>query len=198
MRAFLIALGPLLASGAAGPIPRAQPEEVGLDPARLQALDAYLHEYVQPATGMQQLAGTTVAVARSGKLAHFKVDGDQVLGKTPMSEDTIFRFYSMTKPVTTVTLMTFWEQAKFHLDDAVSKYLPAFTDMRVLRTPSSPVDDTVPAERPITIRHLLTHTSGLGYGFDEVNAVNRYYQSSGLPTPPYMFNVTLADWVDHL
>jgi len=170
----------------------------GLDSTRLDALDAYLHEYVQPAQGVRQLAGTTVAVARDGKLVHFKADGDQVLGEIPMSQDTIFRFYSMTKPVTAVTLMTFWEQAKFHLDDPVSQYLPAFTDMRVLRTPSSSIDDTVPAERPITVRHLLTHTSGLSYGFDDTNAVNRYYHSSGLPTPPGMFNLTLADWVKQL
>merc|ERR1739848_220735 len=103
---------------------------------------------------MRQLAGTTVAVARNGKLAHFNVDGDQVLGKMPMSKDTIFRFYSMTKPITAVTLMTFWERAKFRLDDPVNNYLPAFKDMRVLRTPSSAVDDPVPADKPITIRHL--------------------------------------------
>lgn len=193
MRALFVALASLVPSAAAGPIPTAKPQEVGLDPRRLEVLDAYFHDLVQPKRGVQQLAGSTVAIARDGKLAHFKVDGEQVLGKVPMGEDTIFRFYSMTKPVTAVTLMTLWEEAKFRLDDPVSKYLPVFKDMRVLRTPSSTVDDTVPAEGPITVRHLLTHTSGLSYGWEQ-NAVDRFYREQNVT----MAGVSLTDFVNRL
>lgn len=76
-------------------------------------------------------------------------------------------------------------------------YLPAFKDMRVLRTPTSTFDDTVPAEHPITIRHLLTHTSGLSYGWEQ-NAVDQYYRDNGVGTPPGMLNVTLTDWVNQI
>eukprot|EP00928_Gymnodinium_smaydae_P062245 TRINITY_DN46153_c0_g1_i1.p1 TRINITY_DN46153_c0_g1~~TRINITY_DN46153_c0_g1_i1.p1 ORF type:complete len:514 (+),score=64.97 TRINITY_DN46153_c0_g1_i1:41-1582(+) len=182
-------------------IPEATPEQVGLDSARLRALDAYLHEYVEPTQGeLAQLVGTSVAIARKGKLAHFKVDGDQVLDKVPMQPDTIFRLYSMSKPVTAITLMTFWEQAKFHLDDAVSMYLPAFAKMRVLRTLTSPINDTVPAETPITIRQLLTHTSGLSYGFYDDSSVDEAMRDSGFPVIPWhlLENMSLEDWVQQL
>jgi len=195
MHMILVVLGLTSSLCAAVPIPVASPQEVGLDPARLHALDEYLDGYVHPKHGVRELAGTVMAVARNGKLAHFKVNGDQVLGKVPMRDDTIFRFYSMTKPITAVTLMTFWEQAKFHLDDPVSMFLPAFKDMRVLRTPSSTFDDTVPAERPITVRHLLTHTSGLSYGWED-NAVDKFYRDHHVPMPGG--NVTLSEIVTQI
>jgi len=133
---------PLLGLSAVDPIPTISPDKVGLDSKQLEKMDSWIHGYVQPEKGQQQIAGWTSALARDGQLAHFKVDGDQVLGKVPMAKDTIFRFYSMTKPVTAVTLMTFWEEGKFDLNDPVSIYIPAFNNMRVLRTPDSPVTDT--------------------------------------------------------
>lgn len=202
MAVQLILFSALIVRSIAGPIPTVYPDKVGLDEKQLAKMDSFLHNtYVNPAKGQQLIAGWTSAVARDGKLAHFKVDGDQVLGKVPMSKDTIFRFYSMTKPVTAVTLMTFWEEGRFSLDDPVSDYIPGFKNMRVLKTPESPITDTVPCEHPcITIRHLLTHTSGLSYGFSPMNiSVDMYYYTHNISIAPVLPpDLSLADWVDRL
>ena len=79
--------------------------------------------------------------------------------------DTIVRIYSMTKPVTSVAAMMLYEEGCFQLDDPVHKYLPEFKDLRVWQGGSAPIDATDPVEKPITIQNLMTHTSGLTYGF---------------------------------
>jgi CubicO group peptidase (beta-lactamase class C family) len=97
-----------------------------------------------------------------------------------MRADTIFRIYSMTKPITSVALMTLYEHGRFQLDDAVHKYIPAFRDLRVYEAGNHPTFATRPVERSMTIRDLLTHTSGLTYGFMERTNVDRAYRRLGI------------------
>jgi CubicO group peptidase (beta-lactamase class C family) len=94
-----------------------------------------------------------------------------------MRPDTLFRIYSMTKPLTSTAIMTLYEEGRFQLDDPISRFVPAFKNPRVYRGGSRGKFDTVPAEREITFRDLLTHTSGLTYGFMEANPVDALYRS---------------------
>jgi CubicO group peptidase (beta-lactamase class C family) len=133
-----------------------EPEEVGLSSERLARIDAVMEEYV----ARKQVAGVVTLVARRGGVAHIKAYGmSDVEAKRRMRTDTIFRIASMTKPVTSVAAMMLYEEGKFLLSDPLSPYLPEFREMKVLSGDGTPE----PARRPITIRHLLTHTSGLTY-----------------------------------
>lgn len=101
--------------------------------------------------------------------------------KDPLRLDAIHRMYSNTKLVTSVAAMTLYERGLLDLDDPVEKYIPAFSGMRVLREGATSIDETVAAERSVTLRHLLSHTSGLSYGFDEPGSViDRGYADAGL------------------
>jgi CubicO group peptidase (beta-lactamase class C family) len=141
----------------------AAPEAVGMSPDRLARLDRVLQGYVDRG----EIAGAVSLVARRGKVVHFSARGhrDREAGKQ-MTRDAIFRIASMTKPVASVALMMLYEEGRFQLKDPVSKWLPELADMKV----ASPAGyqelgrgpyRTVPASRPITVQHLLTHTSGL-------------------------------------
>jgi CubicO group peptidase (beta-lactamase class C family) len=99
-----------------------------------------------------------------------------VEGNRPLEEDTVFRIYSMTKPITSVGLMMMYEQGVFQLDDPVSMYMPEFKDMSVFKGGNADNFTVTPAEREITIRHLLTHTSGLTYGFMQKHPVDEIYR----------------------
>ncbi|WP_371477341.1 serine hydrolase domain-containing protein [Kitasatospora sp. NBC_00315] len=111
--------------------------------------------------------GLVALVSRRGEV-HVEVHGRAALGGRPMARDTIFRVASLTKPVTAVAAMILVEECRLRLDDPVDRFLPELADRRVLRSPDGPLDDTVPAERPITLRDLLTFRAGTGI----------------LPTPP--------------
>jgi CubicO group peptidase (beta-lactamase class C family) len=140
-----------------------RPEAVGLSSSRLTRIGQAMQRYVESG----KLAGTLTLVARHGKIAHFQPLGamDVEAGK-PMAHDTIFRIYSMSKPITSVAVMMLYEQGAFLLTDPVHKFIPAFADVRVLaQTPAGA--DLVPPQRAITIRDLLTHTAGLAYGLGE-------------------------------
>jgi hypothetical protein len=91
-----------------------------------------------------------------------------------MEPDTIFRLYSMTKPIAATALMTLYEEGKFQLDDPIAKYIPEFKGARVLRTPESPLTDTVPAVRELTIHDLFRHTGGLKHGGDAYEKENLF------------------------
>ena len=142
-------------SGADAQIARVAPEAVKLDGATLNQATALLKQLVAD----QTIAGAVAAVARNGKLAYLEAVGVQDLGtRAPMTERTLFRIYSMTKPVTAVAVMMLHEEGKFRLDDPVQKYLPEFAEVKVgaaeaARRPS----------RPITVEDLLLHTSGLSH-----------------------------------
>ena len=155
-----------------------RPEDVGLSSERLARIERHLERrYLD----QKKIAGALTLVARRGRVAHFSSLGmmDLERGK-PMREDTIFRIYSMSKPITSVALMTLYEHGRFQLDDAVHKYIPAFRDLRVYEAGNHPTFATRPVERSMTIRDLLTHTSGLTYGFMERTNVDRAYRRLGI------------------
>lgn len=161
------------------------PKEVGLCPDRLERVDAWMRRYVE--TG--RLAGLSVAVMRGGKTAFFRAHGQADLARSrPFTADTILRIYSMTKPLTSLAVLMLYEEGRFQLDDPVSRFLPEFTEMRVMTGGNRARLETEPALRAITIRDLLTHTSGLTYGFMEATLVDALYrrdeidfQTSSLP-----------------
>lgn len=153
-----IIMGAALA--AAQGLPTVKPEKVGLSSERLERLGDVMQQYIDEG----RIAGTVTIVARDGKAAWFKTQGmlDREAG-TPMRPDAIFRICSMSKPITSVAVMMLYEEGKFLLDDPVWKYLPEFKDPQVLVKRDDGTTYTVPASTDITIRHLLTHTSGIGY-----------------------------------
>jgi len=155
----------------------ALPESVGMSSARLGRIDGLVKEYVDK----KWIAGAAVLVARDGKIVYYKGLGyDDVDKKAPMKKDAICRIASQTKAITSVAVMILYEEGKILLSDPVSKYIPEFKNPKVLDkfNPADTTYTTVPAKREITIRDLLTHTSGIGYaqiGSKESNAI--YYKA---------------------
>jgi len=150
------------------------PEKLGLSKEKLTAMESFFKEkYIQNG----KLAGIQTLVARKGKVVHFKSTGlRDVENNKKIEKDTIFRIYSMTKPITSVALMQLFEQGLFQLADPVSKFLPEFKNPKVFLSGSYPHFMTSPAEREITIRDLLTHTAGLTYGFHYRTNVDHAYR----------------------
>lgn len=165
----------------------AAPTEVGLSGEGLEKLKQHIAAYV--ASG--RLVGATTLVAKKGKIAHFETYGQiNKEAGTEMSKDAVFRIYSMTKPITGVGLMMLWEEGKFKLDDPVSKYLPEFANQRVFAGANEDGSlRTVPVEREMTVRDLLTHTSGLTYGVFGNTPVDQLYIKAGVFNP----ELTLAE-----
>jgi CubicO group peptidase (beta-lactamase class C family) len=133
------------------------PDAAGLDEARLARIDTHLRtRYVEPG----KLAGCQVGVARHGTVAHLASIGSMDLERDkPVADDTIWRIYSMTKPVTGVALMTLYEHGMFQLGDPIHRFIPEFRDVRVREG-----DHLVPPQRPISVRDVMMHMAGLGYG----------------------------------
>jgi len=153
----------------------ARPESVGLSPNRLQRISDNLHTLIE----QDRLAGAVTLVARRGKVAHIEAHGWQDREqKVEMKPDAIFRIASMTKPITSAAVMMLYEEGHFKLEDPVAKFIPELKDLRVLVTTENGKQQTVPAARPVTIHHLLTHTSGLTYQWDE--KVGRQYHDLGI------------------
>ena len=140
----------------------ANPEEVGLVGERLVRIENHLlNRYLIP----KKIAGALTLVARHGKVAYLSPTGMMDIERAkPVAEDTIFRIYSMTKPITTVALMMLYEHSHFQLGDQVYKYIPEWRNLEVYVSGEYPNFVTKPSERDMTIRDLLTHTSGLTYG----------------------------------
>ena len=158
-------------------VPTADPWKVGVDPDRLRRIDDLLHAYVDDG----RLPCTQVLVARAGEIVHHDVYGfADVAGGRLLAADAIFRIYSMTKPVTSVALMMLYEQGRVLLEDPVSRYLPAFADPRVWVSGDALSLVTRPADRPIRVKDLLTHTAGLTYGFQHAHLVDSLYREHGL------------------
>jgi CubicO group peptidase (beta-lactamase class C family) len=172
----------------------AKPEEVGLSSQRLGRIRTHLQRYIDAG----KVVGTLTLVARQGQIAYFEPQGYlETERRRPMQRDTIFRIYSMTKPITSVAIMMLYEQGLFQLDDPVHKFIPAWKNLRVFVSGNHPTFVTAPAERPMTIRDLLTHTSGLTYGFMERTNVDAAYRKLGVADrsrPDY----TLQDMIDTL
>ena len=153
------------------------PEEVGMSLKRLERIRPVMQGYVD----QKKIAGLSTMIARKGKVVHFEQVGqlDKELNK-PMTEDAVFRIYSMTKPIICVALMTLYEQGKFQLTDPVAKFIPAFNDLKVLECDEKGEAKEVDLARPPTIRSLLTHTSGLSYDFLEDFPVAELYRQAGI------------------
>ncbi|UCF00512.1 MAG: beta-lactamase family protein [Planctomycetota bacterium] len=154
---------------------RATPEEVGLSSQRLERINKVMQGYVDE----NKVAGIVTMVARRGKVAHFECFGVMdIETKKPMQADTIFRIYSMSKPVTSVAVMMLYEEGHFQLNDPVSKFIPEFKDVKVfVRKTDSGVEVCEP-KREITIYNLLTHTSGLAYGLSKETVVDEMYEEA--------------------
>jgi CubicO group peptidase (beta-lactamase class C family) len=168
-----------------------RPESVGFSSERLARVDAKMQRYVDE----NKLAGVITLIARRGQVAHFGMCGmADCEANRPMQPDTIFRIYSMTKPITTVAALMLYEEARLRLTDPLSAYIPAFKDVQVLdNTPGSGVR-LLPPARPITIRDLMTHTAGLSYGFEENSHIDDQYRQR-LWGPMQGKPVTLAEQV---
>ena len=138
-------------------LPMASPEEVGMSSERLQRVTALMQRHID----QNLLAGTVSLIARHGKVVHLEAQGfaNKEAG-VPMATDNIFTIMSMTKPIVTVALMTLYEEGHFLLDAPISKWLPEYAD-KTVRIPGGARTLSEPAARPITVRHVLSHTSGL-------------------------------------
>ncbi len=136
----------------------------------LATLDARLKQAVDK----QEVAGLEYALIKDGQVVAFNIYGNQSYGGPPMSEDTLFRIRSMTKPVTGVAMMQLWEQGKWKPEDPVTKFLPELANLKVA-TSNENLDNLVPASRPPNMNEVMTHTAGFGYGLSASNAVDRAY-----------------------
>jgi CubicO group peptidase (beta-lactamase class C family) len=164
---------------------RATPESVGLSSAGLERATAALQAHINAA----DIAGVVAAVARHGKLVYFEALGqrDREQGD-PMPEDAIFRLYSMTRSITSTAVMVLWEEGRFKLDDPISMYLPQFADQRVFMDADEPdMSRTRARSGDITVRHLLTHTSGIG------SRSSRIYRAEQVR----LRSITLSQMVDN-
>jgi len=152
------------------------PAEAGLDVHRLERIDRHFGRYVDDG----RLAGWLALVARAGRIVHLAYAGhrDAEAGR-PVSTDTLWRIFSMTKPITTVAALSLWEEGAFELTDPVARYLPAFADTRVYTGGSDLTASTEPLIEPVRMWHLMTHTSGLTYGFHRVHPVDAIYRAQG-------------------
>lgn len=152
------------------------PSEVGLDERRLERADAHFARYV--ADG--KLPGFALLVARAGEVAHLATHGwRDVEAQAPVDIDTVYRIYSMTKPVTSLAAMLLYEEGAFDLSDPVARYLPDFADVQVYAGGSSLKPLLRPPSEPIRIWHLLSHTAGLTYGFLYNHPVDAIYRAAG-------------------
>jgi CubicO group peptidase (beta-lactamase class C family) len=180
MRLFagLLCLFASTAAFAEDPLPRAKPEEVGFSSERLARIDSVLKADIEAG----RIPGAVIAIARHGKLVKFDAYGYRdKAANVAMTTDTIFNIASMTKPMTTVGALLLYEQGKLLIDDPLSKYFPKFANMKVaVRDNGEPAEETVPANRQITIQDLMRHTSGLIYGGRGNSVVHKMYPAGSV------------------
>ncbi len=169
---------PAAASPAPGLVPAASPESVGFDRNRLAKLDAYMQGVVSEG----RVAGMTTLLARHGKIVEFKTYGKQSLATgAPMREDTIFRIYSMTKPITGVAMMILFEEGRWRLDDPVTRYVPEFKNLKVMvATDGNGKPILEDMKRPPTMREIMSHTAGFGYGLQDEHPVDKLYREKNV------------------
>ena len=165
----------------------AVPEAVGVSAERLERIRPVMQGYVDDG----HIAGILTVVARRGKIVHFETVGMRdVENNKPIEADTIFRIHSMSKPITSVAVMMLYEEGHFQLDTPVSDFIPEFKNMEVYNEDQTEILD---AENAVTIKHLLTHTAGLIYGWGG-EALDKRYQKANLFQP----GTPLADTVKKL
>jgi CubicO group peptidase (beta-lactamase class C family) len=167
----------LLVVALISPAALAQAKRAGFDPARLARIDAAMQRYIDA----KDIPGAVTLVARRGQIAHVTVQGTKAFDSAdPMTRDTIFRIYSMSKPITSVATPMLYEEGKLRLTDPVSKWIPELAQPRVLRDANGPLDATDPSPSEITVRDLLTHCSGLVYSFTTGGALAKAYEEAGV------------------
>ncbi|MBN9403924.1 MAG: beta-lactamase family protein [Burkholderiales bacterium] len=148
----------------------------GFDPARLARIGAHFAAYVDDG----RLPGWQLQVSRRGEVVYRAQHGwRDVEARQPVEDDTVFRIYSMTKPITSVAAMMLYEEGHFELSDPIARFIPAFADMQVLEGGTALKPVTRPAAGPIRVQHLLNHTSGLTYGFHHIHVQDEMYRNAG-------------------
>jgi CubicO group peptidase (beta-lactamase class C family) len=169
----------------------AKSDEVGLDAAQLRRLDAHIARHLENGS----FPGVLLAIMRRGRIAHFSVQGlmDRERGRA-LTADTIVRIYSMTKPIVSVALMTLFEEGRFQLDDPIAKFVPEFADVGVYAGGSLGSFTTTRPARPMTVRGLLSHMSGLTYGLQRRTPVDAAYRERKLES----FDRPLGEWIKAL
>ena len=153
-------------------LPRAVPEEVDVSAERLERIRPVMQNYVDDG----RIPGFLTVVARRGKIVHFETIGMRdIENNKPIETDTIFRIHSMSKPITSVAVMMLYEEGHFQLDTPVSKFIPEFENMKVYNEDQTEILD---AKKAVTIKHLLTHTAGLVYGWGNESIDKRYREAN--------------------
>ena len=199
-------LGGLALGGAAAMLPRAalawKSGGAALYPAT--------HDFIEGFVARRELAGTLAAIGKGQAAADFFGAGTQAMDSAkPVGPDTLWRLYSQTKPVTGIAAMLLIEDGTMALDQPIADFLPAFADMKVQNRPDGSLTDVRPAKGPITVRHLLTHTAGLGYNIIQKGPLRDAYNAAGLvggqvsrlPIPgvaPVTPVTSLAEFADRL
>ena len=167
--------------------PKAVPEDVGFSSEKLEEIAPILQGYFDKG----QTPGFLAAIARKGKIVHFETIGmGDIENEKPVESNTIFRIYSMSKPITTVAVMILYDEGRIKLDDPVENYIPSFKDMKVFNNEQT---QTHVAKNKMTIKHLLTHTSGLTYGWGD-KPIDKLYAKLKVFEP----HSTLAEKVEKL
>jgi len=175
----------------------ADPGAAGMSEERLERIDAMLEEAIE----QDQIPGAVALVARNGKIVYHKAFGmaDNESNRS-LQRDDIFRIASQTKAITSTAVMMLWEEGKFRLDDPISKYIPEFENEvifeSIIEADSSFTVNL--ATRPITIRHLLTHTSGIGYGMIDDDNFRKIYQKAGIIDAFTIEDVTIEENIKKL
>lgn len=163
-------------------LPRAAPETVGVSTEHLERIRPVMQGYVDDG----RIAGFLTVVARRGKIVHFETVGMRdVENKKPMEADTIFRIHSMSKPITSVAVMMLYEEGHFQLDTPVSEFIPEFKNMKVYNEDQTEILDV---KNAVTVKHLLTHTAGVIYGWGGDPADKRFREAN-----IFASGTTLAD-----
>jgi CubicO group peptidase (beta-lactamase class C family) len=161
------------------------PGQAGFDAGRLARIDRHFDRYVEDG----KLAGWLAVVARDGQVVHAGKGGLRDIERgLPVEDDTVWRIYSMTKPLTSVAAMMLYEEGAFELKDPVANWIPSFADTRVWSAGTALKPVSVPLREPVRMWHLLTHTSGLSYGFHHAHPVDALYRARGFEFgfPPEM------------
>lgn len=177
-----------------GELETASPEAVGMSSERLQKIE----EMLKTAIEKGQIPGAVALVARDGKIVLHKAFGTANAAGEMLEKDDIFRFASQTKAITATAVMMLWEEGEFRLDDPISKYIPEFKNPKILVdfNEKDSTYDAVPAKNEITIRDLLTHTSGLGYGMiDADERMKKIYAKAGVTELFTTENVSIEESV---
>jgi CubicO group peptidase (beta-lactamase class C family) len=150
-----------------------KPTGAGFDQSKLAPIPGVMNGVVDAG----DLSGMVTLVWRDGEEVQLNIVGQRdIENKKPMTRDTLFRIASMTKPITSVAALMLMEEGKIRLDDPITKWLPEFADMKVLKDPKGPLHETYPAPRIITVEDLMTHRSGFAYAFTSSGPIGKAHE----------------------